>query len=102
MKFEVVWTGNGFATFEAIYKRILMKWGEHAASRFETKVDYILDLLEKSPSSFQSSREFPKLKKVLISKQTTLYFEINHQEVVLLAFWENAMDPDRLLDLLGI
>lgn len=100
MKFRVEWTENAYQDFEGIGEWLMWKWGLSSVRKFKHEVDFIISLLKKSPTSFQSSKLNPRFKKTLINKHTTLFFRIDETTVTLIAFWNHAQDPNRLEEFL--
>ena len=96
MPFTVLWSDEASKTFEGIVTFIFEEWGILAAQKFESRVIEILELLKFRPYSFQSIDQFPSYKKILVSKQTYLFYEIDGDNVVLTYFWNNAKNPDDL------
>lgn len=96
MTYNIIWTPRALDTYTSISLDILAEFGVASAKKFEKKVDQLLDLLNARPTIFAFSEEFPLFRKVVVAKQTTLYYEIDGNKVVLLTFWEVAKDQDEL------
>lgn len=96
MAFNIIWTPRALDTYTSISLGILADFGVSSALKFEKKVDGFIDLLKVRPTIFAFSEEFPLFRKVVVAEQTTLYYEIDGTNVVLLTFWEVAQDPDKL------
>ena len=101
MSYNVLWSKEASNSFEEIVTYIFYKWGSRAAEGFDRKVRQVVQLLEIRPDSFQKVEGYPACKKVLVTKQTYLFYQIEEEQVVLLYFWETARDPEKLRSILG-
>ena len=101
MSYNVLWSQEASNSFEEIVTYIFHKWGTRAAEGFEQKVTRVVQLLQIRPGSFQNVDGYPACKKVLVTRQTYLFYQIEGEEVVLLYFWETARDPEDLRSVLG-
>jgi len=90
---KVVWSENAEITFDLIVVYIESEFGIISAKKFITKVDSIIHSISNQPYIYKSSSFNNKLRKATISKQCSLFYEINKETIQLSYFWDNRQDP---------
>lgn len=93
---RVIWTDLAFESFEDETFFILMKWNLDEVEKFSILVFDFIEILKtgivQSRTTYWASTYFH-----VISKQTTLYYQIiNEDTIELLLFWNNQKDPNTL------
>jgi len=98
---QVVWGKNARLTYLDELDYIFKKWNYKEVKNFVNLVtDFIKNLefgvIQGKISFKQNLRSF------VISKQTTVYFDVNNKEnrIEILLFWNNKKNPQKLKDLL--
>ena len=61
--------------------------------KFESKVRKILDLVSKSPFIFQSVEELEEVRKGIISRQCSFFYQVKETQIEVLFFWDNRQEP---------
>ena len=101
MIFNFIWHKNAEITLQEEASFILEKWNEFEVEKFEYLVLENLDRLSINPEIGIFNEEL-KVFYLVISKQTTLYYDFNKQAKVIeiLLFWNNQKNPNDLAKLL--
>jgi len=87
-KFKIIWTEDASESFEKIALDILKNWNYKIAKDFDNKVDKYLTGLKSNPKMCQVSKK-NKIRKCVVSKQTSLIYRIKKNTIELLLFIEN-------------
>ena len=90
---KVVWSENAETTFDLIVNYIEAKFGILSAKKFIRKVDSVIHSISKQPYIYKSSNFNNKVRKATISKQCSLFYEINKETIQLSYFWDNRQEP---------
>lgn len=90
---KVVWSENAETTFDIIVLYIESEFGIISAKKFITKVDSVIHSISIQPYIYKSSSFNNKVRKASISKQCSLFYEINQETIQLNYFWDNRQDP---------
>jgi plasmid stabilization system protein ParE len=90
---KVVWSENAEITFDLIVVYIESEFGILSAKKFITKVDSVIHSISNQPYIYKSSSFNSKVRKATISKQCSLFYEINKETIQLSYFWDNRQDP---------
>jgi plasmid stabilization system protein ParE len=96
--YPVEWSPLALRSFEAIAGYIEHKFGATATQKFVRRTMNIIDLIAESPELFRKSEKSRNKHLAIVTKQTTLYYKVNHSEklVELLLFWDTRQDPANL------
>lgn len=92
MSLEVRWADEAEFTFDAIVIFIHNGWGEKVADNFRDKVKKVLHSISQHPYLFPEA-DIAGMRKAVITKQTSLFYEIYNDCVYLTFFWDNRQDP---------
>lgn len=99
--YRVNWTLLAEESFSRELEFINLKWNTKEVIKFMEMVD---DIVKKLQSGIieGSISEKTNLRRIVVSKQTTLFFEKleQDQQINLLLFWNNKSDPKDLNELL--
>ena len=92
MALEVRWSGEAEFTFDNIYGLIAERGGIASANKFKNKTLRMLSNITKQPYLFPESG-IGQVRKAVISKQTSVFYEIYDDRIQLLFFWDNRQAP---------
>lgn len=90
---KVVWSENAEITFDMIVLYIEAKFGVFSAKKFIAKVDSVILSISNQPYIYKSSSFNDNVRKATVTKQCSLFYEINQETIQLLYFWDNRQEP---------
>lgn len=101
MSYSIIWQPNSEYTYYAEMDFILQKWNKKEVQKFKNLVEENLERLSLNPK-IGIYRNDLNIYSIVISKQTTLYFDFNENSktIDLYIFWNNTKNPNDLLKLL--
>ena len=99
--YKASWTDLADSSYEEELKYIHKKWNQDEVIKFMILVDEFINKLESGVIAGKVSKK-TEIRSFVISKQTTLFFDINEETetIELLLFWNNTKDPKTLKRLL--
>jgi len=80
-------------TYAAIQLQLCNRWGQTVLEKFERKTVKTLDSILQSPLMFKSVMDTPNIRKGLIHKNCSVFYEVKTSEIEILFFWDNRQDP---------
>lgn len=92
MGLEVRWTEEAEYTFDHIVTIIQNGWGDQSAVKFRDKTKKTLAVISTQPLSFPESG-IHLVRKAVITRQTSVFYEVLSDRVMLLYFWDNRQNP---------
>ena len=76
MSLEVILTHTAIETYDAIFEQINKKFGSSVSEKFQEKVFKTLKTLSKSPLIFKATIENQSVRKGLINKNCSFFYEV--------------------------
>jgi plasmid stabilization system protein ParE len=80
-------------TYAAIQSQLYNRWGQTVLEKFELRTVKTLDSILQSPLMFKSVADNPNIRKGLIHKNCSVFYEVKPTEIEVLFFWDNRQDP---------
>jgi len=83
--YKLFWTGNAKSELKDITDYIENNWNETAIKKFFRKLEKNLEILQSAPFSYPESSVKKQIRRMVISKQTTIYYKVLENEIVILS-----------------
>lgn len=96
MAYELRWSDESVKNLEEVLDDIKNKWTEKEVNNFKMKLTHQLDLIIQHPFMFPVSNIKPKLRRAVLSKQTTIFYQVVEETIYLTYFHINRKDIDLL------
>ncbi len=90
---RIVLTDNAKFTLQTIFDSIESRFSPKRADTFLLEVEKTLLKVSKNPEIFKATPLSKNVRIGKISKQSSFYYQINNNTVVVLYFWDNRQDP---------
>lgn len=81
---------------ELLFEYLLEEWSHKVKSEFIKKLDKNIQIIKDQPASFPESEKESGLRKCVITKHTTLYYQFNDKEIQILTLFDTRQNPDKL------
>lgn len=96
MAYEIRWSPDARRDYFAILEYLSSRWTEKEVVNFIDRTEQIMQLISDNPLLFVSSAKKPDIHRCVIVSQVSLFYKVKNNQVELLRFWDNRMDPDKL------
>ena len=93
MSLKIIFTDDATDILLSIADFIENKWSLKQAEKFLQKTYKTLDLLSDHPYMFKASSLHENIRIGTITKQTSFFYEIQENEIIILFFWDNRQEP---------
>jgi plasmid stabilization system protein ParE len=94
--FKIFWTDEAINNLESILDYLKNKWTPREIDNFKKKLGKQIDLIEKNPKLFPLSDYNPRLRKAVLSKQTTIFYELSGHMIYLVYLFNNKQDIGKI------
>jgi|SRR5476651_1937703 len=94
--YKIIWSPTASKTYIEIVRYLKSHWTYREAKNFVDRTNEVLDHISKTPLIYSYSKESDAYKCV-VAKQVTLFFRLKGDYAELLIFWDNRMDPEKLV-----
>jgi plasmid stabilization system protein ParE len=92
MSLPIVFSPLALEGLIAIADFINEKWGKKASNKFKSQVSKTLKSLSSQPYIFKASTLATEIRKGIISKQTSFFYQIHQEHIEILFFVDNRQD----------
>jgi plasmid stabilization system protein ParE len=96
MKREVVITPRAKIEIQNVFDYLESKWNEKTKKKFSNKIKSILNLIGENPELFPVSNINRKIRKAVISKQSTLFYHFNNKHIIVLSVFDTRQNPTKI------
>lgn len=94
--FKFFWTNEAINNLESILAYLREKWTQREIDNFKYRLTRQLDVIIKNPRLFPISDFNPRLRKAVLSKQTTIFYELSGQIIYLVYLFNNKQNIKRI------
>ena len=95
MPFNIIWSPVAKVTYYEILEYLEEHWTFREIQNFINRVEYVVELIRKSPVQYPVSKE-KNIHRCVVVKQVSLFFRVKENNIELLVFWDNRQDPAKL------
>jgi len=93
MSLAIIFTDDAIDILISIVNFIEAGWGVKHGEKFLTRTYKILDLISKDPYMYKASSIKEDIRIGIISRQTSFFYKIQENEIIILFFWDNRQQP---------
>jgi len=95
--FKIFWTEEAINNLEEIIDYLRNRWTEREVNIFKKKLSKQIELIEQNPKLFPLSTYNPRLRKAVLSKQTTIFYETVDNVIYLAYLFNNKKDINKIV-----
>ncbi|NOQ74804.1 MAG: hypothetical protein GQ574_22510 [Crocinitomix sp.] len=89
---KIIWSIRASISYQKTIDFILEKWPIEIAENLETKIDELFNNLVQNKHFCPPSNNNPKIRRCVVSKQTSLIYEVGKNSIEILLFIDNRSD----------
>ena len=94
--YKVIWSAEAVRNIEDIIQYLQTNWTDKEIRKFFVKLDKRIALISSRPLIFPSTQTKAQAHRSVLSKQTTIYYKVLKDQILILALFDNRQDPDKL------
>ncbi len=91
--YKIEWSVEAISNLDSIIDYLSNKWTHREIRTFYKLLDKTLILISKNPDIFSNSELKSNVKRCVLSKQTSIYFEVKVDNIVILTLFDNRKNP---------
>ena len=96
MAYKLYWSEEAVSNLEEILNYLNENWSAREADNFKQNLGLQLDLIVNNPCMFPVSNFIPRLRKAVLSRKTTVFYEVKGKAVYLAYLHINRKDIQEL------
>ncbi|MBE9511891.1 MAG: type II toxin-antitoxin system RelE/ParE family toxin [Bacteroidetes bacterium] len=94
--FKIFWTEEAIINLEDILDYLSYKWTKKEIDNFKLRLSKQIALIQKTPKLFPLSDYNPRLRKAVLSKHTTIFYEVKDYVIYLVYLFNNKQNIDKI------
>ena len=95
-EYKVFWTDEAINNLESILNYLKNNWTQREIDNFKKKLGNQIKLIENNPGIFPRSNYNSRLRKAVLSKQTTIFYEVSGHVIYLAYLFNNQQSIERI------
>ena len=96
MVYKIFWTDEAIRNLEDILEYLALKWTNREVKNFKMKLSKQIEIIGKNLEIFPVSIFQPRLRKAVLSKQTSIFYEVTDDVIYLVYIFVTYRNPDSL------
>lgn len=92
---QIRWSDEAIEDYHQNIEYLIREWSENVAVEFIEDIEITIELIKSNPDLYPLT-DHKGVRKAVIRKQVTMFFEVSNQEIHVIRFWNNYQNPDRL------
>ena len=96
MDYKIFWTEEAISNLEEIIDYLYSRWTKREVDNFKAKLSKQINLISQNPKLFPVSTFQPRLRKAVLSKQTSIFYEVKNDTIYLAYLFVNYKSTDKL------
>ena len=100
MDYKIVYSNLVVFTLDSNLSYLKNNWPKISLLNFLDKEEKTINLIKNNPDFFPLWKENLNIRKAIIVKQITLFYEVKNNIIEILLFWNNYQNPKKLIQLI--
>lgn len=96
MDYNLVITPRAQQAIDKICNDVLYAWGAKCYNNLIDELEHCFGIIQRYPLAFHESSRYPGIRQCVVTPLYILYYMIEGKDIIILAFEDTRMDPDRI------
>jgi plasmid stabilization system protein ParE len=93
---EIIISTRAQKNITKLFEYLELKWSEKVRKEFAVKLYSAIKIIRNNPESFPKSEINSKYNKCVITKQSTIYYRYNSNQVRVLSLFDTRQSPNKI------
>jgi len=94
--YRIFWSDEALKNLDDILEYLINRWSQTVIDDFKKRLSKQISLIEQNPNLFPISKYNPRLRKAILSKQTTIFYEVSGQLIYIVFLFNNKQDIEKI------
>ncbi len=95
MKYSIRWSHQARISYLSILEYLEINWSFKEVEDFSQRLEEVIAFTSVNPKIYPKS-ELSNIRRAVVTKQVSLFYEVNDEFVDVLFLWDNRQDPSNL------
>lgn len=96
MSYQIFWSEEAIANLEQIINYLSEKWTEREVNNFKLRLVEQIEIIAKFPFGFPVSAQISRLRKAVLTKHTSIFYEVREQNIYLAYIFDTRQNPEKV------
>jgi len=97
--YKIIWSDEALRNLKTIFDYLESTWTPKEIQKFAQLLEKSLNLLVTNPLSFPQIKHPNKLRKMVISKQISIFYQTTENQIRIVSIFDNRQSPSRISNL---
>ena len=97
--YRIIWSDEALLNLKAIIEYLESTWTPREIQKFVQLLEKSLKLVVSNPWSFPQIKHPNKLRKMVISKQVSIFYQITEYQIRIVSIFDNRQNPSKINNL---
>jgi plasmid stabilization system protein ParE len=94
--YKLYWSDEAIRNLDLTLDYLEKEWTQKEINKFKIKLSKQLNLIIQNPRLFPKSAINPRLRRAVLSKQTTIFYELSGQQINLVYLFNNRQNINKI------
>jgi len=94
--YRIFWSDEALKNLDDILEHLINRWSQTVIDDFKKRLSKQISLIEQNPNLFPISKYNPRLRKAILSRQTTIFYEVSGQLIYIVFLFNNKQDIEKI------
>lgn len=94
--YKIDWSDEASTNLDSIIDYLIVNWTSREIRNFFRNLEKKLAVISKTPFAFPSNSSKITIRRCVLSVQTSIYYEVKEDRVIILSLSDNRRDPNTL------
>jgi len=94
--YKILWSDEALKNLKLIIDYLEKNWTQKELTQFAKLLDKRLALIEHNPYAFPLIDDYSNIRQSVLSKQTSIYYQVIGRNVRLITLFDNRQNPEQL------
>ncbi len=96
--YKLIWSDEALNNLKGIINYLEINWTNREIKKFAQLLEKQLLRIKENPFLFAESDKSNGLRRSVLSKQTTIYYRINDNDIRIISLFDNRQNPNKLIN----
>ena len=96
--YKLSWSDEALNNLKGIINYLEFNWTNREIKKFAQLLEKQLKRIKENPLLFAESEKSNGLRRSVLSKQTTIYYRVNNNEIRIISLFDNRQNPHKLIN----
>jgi plasmid stabilization system protein ParE len=94
--YKVLWSEQALRDLQGVINYLSENWTQRELKNFSRRLDKRINLISHYPNLFPSSYKQKSIRRSVLTKHTTVYYQVGLQTITIISLFDTRQNPKKL------